>query len=81
MLLVKLRMHKPRKINNARGYKPTSKVWLICLRVNLHQIKFDYLFTAEKALSWVLVKYLGVRNQVAKCHLTFRGFKIKILYL
>ena len=32
---------------------------------------------AEKALSWVLVKYLGIKNQVSNCCLTFRSLKEK----
>ena len=54
-------------INNASGHEPGRNVRLICVRVNLQQIKFDDSFRAEKALSWVLVKYLGVGNRVTNC--------------
>ena len=32
---------------------------------------------AEKALTWVIVNNLAIKNQVLNCHLTFRGLKKK----
>ena len=55
-------------------------MWLISLRGILQQIKFDDMFSAEKTLSSVLSKYLGLRSQVANCRLTLRSFEIEALY-
>ena len=64
-------------INNARGYKPRSKAWLIFLPLHLQQIKFDDMPSAWNAISRVRVSYLDVKNQSRKLPVNFQGFSNK----
>ena len=55
------------KIDKSTGFKPRSKVWLICLRRNLQQNKIDNVLTPSYATNKVRVTNLGVRNHVVNC--------------
>ena len=76
LFFLDLGMHKPLTSVN-QDYKPRSKVWLICLPINLTQIEFDNVFGASSRTVKVRVSYLDVRNQAANCRLKFSGFKWK----
>ena len=68
-------------MDRSRGYKPGRKVWLISLHENMQQVKFDNVCSTQNATSKGRVSYLDGTNQVAKCHLKFRGFLKKVTVL
>ena len=55
-------------------------MWLIYLRINLQQIKFDNQFRVQNGRSKIRVSSLDVGNELANIRLKFRCFKIRNTY-